>query len=183
MGRAADHLYAQVIPKKGSKENPIAPDEFEEIWGAPGSAKRRELLKPAPPPPPPDVIFIRSRKARKSVNDNSTAQPTPVTAETNVQGKTMEPASKNATPPKRPKKTLKKQLKTKTSTKRRAGQGDDDYDHISDSDVMDDDSVATAHKSKRRQAKAAPVKRLRANAEPKYPVRAMDHLLARVKDN
>ncbi|KAI0833058.1 hypothetical protein F5Y06DRAFT_301320 [Hypoxylon sp. FL0890] len=174
MGRAEDHLYAQVIPKKGTKENPINPDEIEESWGAPGSEKNRRLLNwKQKALPTPDVIFIRERKARNRANGDPAAQASSSNAESNTQVKTKAASSKAK--PKLPKEAYKTSFGPKSSAKRPSGQ--DDHD----------DDGTPPPKAKRAKAKAkvtAPTKRPGPpDGQLKYPVRAMDHLMARVTDN
>ncbi|OTA83963.1 hypothetical protein M434DRAFT_16538 [Hypoxylon sp. CO27-5] len=160
MGRTMDHLLAQVIPKKGSKENPIDLDHFDDVFGAPGSKKRQELLTKKPSPPPiPDVYITRSRPAR-SKNNTTSAQPG---TQNNHPGSGI--GQKAQAPPSGQRTTLAtaaKSSKTGSALPKKP---------------------ATPKPKSRKAPGNSVQKRVRPTDQLKYRPRVMDHLLARVTGN
>ncbi|KAI0833057.1 hypothetical protein F5Y06DRAFT_301319 [Hypoxylon sp. FL0890] len=153
MGKASDHLYAQVIPKKGSKENPIDLHYIDDAFGAPGSQKRREIMGKQPKSLPiPDVYITKSHPVRRAENTGSS--------------KTQAEAVKSA------KANSPSKLAPSTPKKRAKGSGH-----------YDNDGLSSGGSAKRRKAPATPMKQFRPPGKLKYAIRAMDQLMARVTDN
>ncbi|OTA67907.1 hypothetical protein K449DRAFT_430013 [Hypoxylon sp. EC38] len=157
MSRAMDHLLARVIPKKGTKEDPIDLDHFDDVFSAPGSKKRHELLTKKPSPPPiPDCYITRSRPARGK-KDNASVQPA---AQNNRPGSGV--GQKVQGGPKKTQATAAKSSKAGPSSPK----------------------VPVTPKPKPRKAPGNSVqKRVRPADQLKYRPRVMDHLLARVTGN
>ncbi|KAI0112684.1 hypothetical protein F4776DRAFT_640399 [Hypoxylon sp. NC0597] len=142
---------------KGTKENPIELDHFDDVFGAPGSKKRQELLTKKPPPLPiPDVYITRSRPARGKRNTTSAQPATENNCPGSGVGQSLQaplgvPKKTKATAPKSPKAGCSSQHTPATP------------------------------KPKPRKAPGNSVqKRVRPADQPKYRPRVMDHFLARV---